>query len=79
MMGYGSGDYSTSYRQANVQKSSRIWLDEVRCTGTESHIKDCRRNDWGVNDCRHYEDVAIKCLFINGEDLIFTEYWKRII
>ena len=70
MMGYGPGEYSASYRQTDVQKSSRIWLDNVQCTGNESHIRNCRRNKWGEMDCGHDEDVAIKC-FYAGKYLCF--------
>ena len=77
MMGYPSGEYSTSYRQAGVQKSDRIWLDDVRCTGAESHIKDCIRNEWGANDCGHSEDVAIKC-FNMGKNLFYINNFSGI-
>ena len=67
MMGYVSEKYSKSYRQG-VPKSQKIWLDDVRCTGSESHIKDCDHNEWGVKNCHHSEDVAIKCV-TKGEQL----------
>ncbi|XP_033634052.1 scavenger receptor cysteine-rich type 1 protein M130-like isoform X1 [Asterias rubens] len=38
-----------------------IWLDNVVCRGTESNLEDCHRNDWGVNNCHHFKDVAIRC------------------
>ena len=39
----------------------QIWLDDVRCTGTEKHIANCSHADWGVHNCGHYEDVAVSC------------------
>ena len=39
-----------------------IWLDDVQCTGQEDRLIDCPANDWGVNNCGHYEDVAISCI-----------------
>ena len=41
--------------------SGPISLDEVRCTGSESYIWDCRHDEWNVHDCRHYEDVGVDC------------------
>ena len=61
MMGLEAGVYSSSYRQSSVTKSRRIWLDDVRCTGTETHINQCRHRGWGSHNCGHSEDVAIRC------------------
>ena len=38
-----------------------IWLDEVKCTGTEVNVAKCKSNEWGVTDCEHHEDVSILC------------------
>ena len=38
-----------------------IWLDDVQCGGTESHLGDCSHAKWGVHDCTDYEDVAVLC------------------
>jgi len=38
-----------------------IWLDNVNCTGTEQHIGECPRDDWGVHNCEHRNDVAVSC------------------
>jgi len=41
--------------------SGRIWLDNVRCSGTETNIDECLHNGWGVHNCQHREDVAVRC------------------
>nr|QZR93779.1 macrophage receptor with collagenous structure [Paralichthys olivaceus] len=42
--------------------SGNIWLDELRCLGTESDIFDCPHNGIGVNNCQHNEDAGVHCI-----------------
>ena len=46
-----------------------IWLDNVRCSGSESRLISCQRNNFGSNDCSHSQDVAINC---NGTTTILS-------
>ena len=41
--------------------SGQIWLDDVRCSGTETNIDECVHGGWGVHNCEHREDVAVWC------------------
>ena len=36
-------------------------LDSVSCDGTEDTILSCPHNNWGENDCSHFEDAAVIC------------------
>ena len=46
------------------QGTGPIWLDNVQCTGSETHLFNCENSgDLGihVHDCGHHEDAGVAC------------------
>ena len=50
------------------QGSGPIWMDDVACSGSESHIYDCRHRGWGNHDCTHSRDSSVQCIPIRLAD-----------
>lgn len=48
-----------------------IWLDNVKCTGSESYINQCTTSAWRVHNCVHKEDAGAVC-GIKRKYLIFN-------
>ena len=57
MLGYST---ASSFRTV-TGTTDLFWLDELRCTGSESSLVDCARSEWGVEDCSSTESVQVVC------------------
>ena len=38
-----------------------IYIDNVQCNGSESHLEECPSSDVGDHDCSHSEDAGVSC------------------
>ena len=50
--------------------AGQIWLDNVRCTGTETRLDNCITNAVGVHNCLHFEDAGVRCITATSESNI---------
>ncbi len=67
----GSVEDAGRFRRAHFGEGSlsRIWLDNLRCTGDEESLFDCPRARGiavGEHNCRPSENVGVRCLVTGG-------------
>lgn len=69
---YSDWTYSDWYGNGGVHRDSTpTFMDEVRCSGTEVRLADCAFRGWGIEDCGHFEDVAIRCKGVDMAHVAF--------
>ena len=59
-LGYGravKASVSATFGRGN----GTIWMGDVRCTGNERLLTECRHNGWGKQNCEHSEGVGVDC------------------
>ncbi|XP_052826276.1 deleted in malignant brain tumors 1 protein [Octopus bimaculoides] len=59
MLGYNGAIYYGKARYG--PGTGPIWIDDLKCSGKEHFITDCKFNDWGKHDCSHAEDAGVLC------------------
>jgi len=72
MISYYSDDYFDIFSytfdwesDGGLQEHLPTFMDEVRCSGSEVRLAHCAFSGWNVEDCGHFEDVAIRCKGVN--------------
>lgn len=54
----GVAKYAAYFRQG----IGHIWLDYMKCLGTEDGFNECNHNGWGkYRSCSHAEDAGVLC------------------
>ncbi|CAD5118088.1 DgyrCDS6826 [Dimorphilus gyrociliatus] len=61
MLGFGKCIAITVNSKFGHLSNNRIWLDNVRCNGSEASLEDCHLSAWGLHNCDQKEVAGVYC------------------
>lgn len=50
------------------QASGPVWLHDLNCTGSERHVSQCEKGNWGGTNCSHTKDAGVRCQQGKGKE-----------
>ncbi|XP_035692465.1 deleted in malignant brain tumors 1 protein-like [Branchiostoma floridae] len=71
-----SNYYNYHYSAYFGQGSGPVWMDDLRCSGTESSLQYCSHNGWGNGNCGHDEDIGVDCRYWQESTLEPYTNWQ---
>ncbi|XP_059189061.1 deleted in malignant brain tumors 1 protein [Centropristis striata] len=79
----GCGRAASAPQRAHFgQGSGQIWLDDLRCSGSESSLRECPHRGLGSHNCGHGEDASVICEdvqpLIQASQLVCSTYQMEI-
>jgi hypothetical protein len=51
--------------------TGQIWLDDVKCTGSEQNLASCSHNGFGNENCAHGKYAGVECSSIGNIIILF--------
>uniref|UniRef100_A0A8C1LPR6 SRCR domain-containing protein n=1 Tax=Cyprinus carpio TaxID=7962 RepID=A0A8C1LPR6_CYPCA len=52
---------SAHFGQGSGEICGSIWLDDVKCLGSEESLTQCSHREVGTHDCNHGKDAGVVC------------------
>ncbi|XP_068677075.1 uncharacterized protein [Montipora foliosa] len=46
--------------------TGRIWLNDVACSGSETHLCKCGHRGWDTHNCTHRSDASVNCSYASS-------------
>ena len=74
-LGFSTAGATAFSRAEFGQGTGPIWLDDVRCVGTESRLANCPAHSIGDHNCAHGEDAGVRCM----PGMLQTSFWRQKI